>query len=100
MPTNRKIKNFLHRWSALAGLVLGLQGCATTTSQSGAAHSTTAAERDTVPYKLSALPGADKESDPENQERRFGIGAAKAKQEEEARRKQEQAKRVDLVEKP
>jgi len=100
MPAKHRIVNFLRFCSGLGLLVLGSPGCATTTSHSGAVRASSAAERDTVPDKLSALPGADKESDPENQERRFGIGAAKAKREEEDRRKQEQAKRVDLMEKP
>lgn len=56
--------------------------------------------KDTVPERLSTLPGADKESDPENQERRFGVGAAKALREEEAQRKADQAKRADVVGKP
>lgn len=96
--------NILRRCVAFAALTayLGVAGCGSgRVAESGAPRpEAQKRSKDTVPERLSALPGADKESDPENQERRFGLGAAKAKQEEEAQRKADQAKRAGVIGKP
>ncbi|MDX2019555.1 MAG: hypothetical protein SF187_04890 [Deltaproteobacteria bacterium] len=97
--------NFMHPAlpRAVLGVLLTLAGACGTGRVAESASPRPASQsrsKDTVPERLSALPGADKESDPENQERRFGLGAAKAKREEEAERKAAQAKRANLVGKP
>lgn len=83
-------------WAVVA---IGTQGCATGGAGKGRAG---AADRESVADKLSALPGADKESDPENQERRFGVNASKERRNENARQRdhEAQSKGADLVEKP
>jgi len=52
---------------------------------------------DTPAEKLAALPVPDPAADPENQDRRFGIQSARARDEEARRQREERRRCVDVI---
>ena len=82
----------LVKMCVLGALLSG--GCATAGSPSRVHRAE--APRETRTDRLSSLPGVDRESSPENQERRFGIEEARARRKEAAQTKAHESQRVEL----
>lgn len=72
-------------------------GCATggARGRGRAAQPHATGARDSVAERLAVLPGADRESSPEIQERRFGWGEAKARREGAATKRVERDEHVE-----
>lgn len=96
MPKSESFRTPL-RWAALM-MVLAWPAAGCATNKGGErrpAPTSSERMRDSAPERLADLPAVDRESSPENTERRFGIEAERARREEAGKRAADQRARVE-----